>query len=86
MMEEIYEQLKLDEDAIVCRDKLNQKIGNLAGVPMNFRKMVLADDPNHVVNRLEGYLKLVETRGQAGKEAVAGFKRKICEENKFLEE
>ena len=82
-MEKIYDHLDLDEDAIACRDKLNQKISNLAAVPVNFRKMVLTDEPNDVVNRLEKYLKLVESRGDEGREAVARLKRKFRDEDQF---
>ena len=81
MMEEIYGHLKLDEDAIACRDRLDQKLSNLAGVPVSFKNMVLTDDPDDVVNRLEGYLRLVEGRGDEGKEAVACLKRKLVNED-----
>lgn len=80
-MEEIYEHLKLDEDAIACRDRLDQKLSNLAGVPINFKHMVLTDEPIDVVNRLERYLRLVEGRGEEGREAVAQLKRKLMDED-----
>ena len=77
IMEDIYEHLNLAEGALACRDKLDQKISNMASVPRDFKKMILTDDLTDVVNRLERYLEMVAGRGSEGEEAVAAFKRRL---------
>ena len=76
-MEDIYEHLNLAEGALACRDKIDQKISNMAAVPRDFRKMILSDDIADVVSRLERYLELVENRGSKGKEAIAALTRRL---------
>jgi hypothetical protein len=76
-MEDIYEHLKLDEGAIACRDRVDQKISNMLAVPRDFKRMVMTDEPKDVIKRLRMYLDMVEARGVEGKEAALAFKRQL---------
>jgi hypothetical protein len=52
----------------------------MAAVPRDFKKMVLSDDPNDVVNRIQGYLELVEARKDGGQEAVSRFRMRLLKD------
>jgi hypothetical protein len=51
----------------------------MTSTPRQFKEMVKGDDPQDVVNRLAGYLEIVERRGHTGQLAVASFRGRLQE-------